>query len=151
MQYVCRLQPVWIIVFIVEFFIFSTPCIGAERLAVAVSVANIRTGPGTNYDVLWSAEKYFPFLVIETTGSWVKLRDFEGDEGWVNKSLIAKIPSVITKKPECSVRSGPGTGYPVLFTAGIGIPFRVVKKEGDWLYVEHADGETGWIHKGLTW
>jgi len=140
-----------IFAFFVISLIGTTAGIGAERLAVAVSVANIRTGPGTNYDVLWSAEKYFPFLVIETAGPWVRLRDFEGDEGWVHKSLVAKIPSVITKKPECSIRSGPGTGYPLLFTVGTGIPFRLIKKEGDWLYVEHADGEQGWIHKGLTW
>jgi len=29
----------------------------AERLAVSVSIANIRSGPGKNYDILWDRGK----------------------------------------------------------------------------------------------
>lgn len=37
----------------------------AERLTVKASIANMRSGPGTSYDVLWQVEKYHPFLVVE--------------------------------------------------------------------------------------
>jgi uncharacterized protein YgiM (DUF1202 family) len=37
----------------------------AERVVVKSSIANMRSGPGTNYEVLWQVEKYHPFLVKE--------------------------------------------------------------------------------------
>lgn len=30
------------------------------RLAVSANIANIRSGPGTKYDVLWQVEKFSP-------------------------------------------------------------------------------------------
>jgi len=122
----------------------------AERLAVAVSVANVRSGPGENYDILWEIEKYHPLNVIKKSGQWYHFRDFEGDEGWIYKPLVHNIPSIITKK-ECNIRSGPGTGFAIEFTVEKGIPFKVIKREGSWIYIEHADGDKGWIFNSMVW
>jgi SH3-like domain-containing protein len=123
----------------------------AERLAVSAPVANIRSGPGTRYEVMWKVQRYFPIIVIEKSGEWYHFKDFEGDTGWVHKSLVAKIPSVITQNDACNIRSGPGTSYPILFTVEKGIPFKVLKREGSWIHIEHSDGDQGWIHKSLVW
>jgi SH3-like domain-containing protein len=123
----------------------------AERLAVSVSRANIRSGPGKNYDILWAAEKYYPLNVFQKAGPWYHFRDFEGDEGWIHKALLGKFPSVITNKENCNIRSGPDTRSEVLFEVEKGIPFKVLKREGSWLYIQHADGDKGWIHESLVW
>jgi len=123
----------------------------AERLAVASSLANIRSGPGTKYDVLWQVAKYHPILVLKKSGNWYHFRDFEGDKGWLHKSLVSKIPSVITNKKKCNVRSGPGTKFKILFTIKDGVPFKILKRKGNWIHVQHADGDKGWIHKSLVW
>jgi len=123
----------------------------AERLAVAVSVANVRSGPGKNYDILWEIEKYHPLNVFKKSGQWYHFRDFEGDEGWIYKPLVRNIPSIITKKEKCNIRSGPGTGFAIVFTVEKGIPFKVIKRKGSWIYGQHADGDKGWIHKSLVW
>ena len=123
----------------------------AERLAVISPVANIRSGPGTQYDVLWQAEKYYPILVIEKSDPWYQFRDFEGDKGWVHQSLVGNIETVITKKDLCNIRSEPGTGGKILFTVEKGIPFKVLERKENWLHIEHADGDTGWIHDSLVW
>ena len=102
----------------------------AERLSVAGSVANIRSGPGTTHDILWRAGKFYPFNVLEKSGAWYRFRDFEGDEGWIHKSLVRKIPSVITKNEKCNIRSGPGTQYKTLITIGKGISFKIIKRKG---------------------
>ena len=85
---------------IASLIIFCSSVALAERLAVSVPVANIRSGPGTLYDVLWNAEKYYPIFVLKKSGPWYHFRDFEGDEGWVHKSLVRKIASIITIKPK---------------------------------------------------
>ena len=129
---------------------FATPA-SAERLTISVPVANIRSGPGTSHDVVWKVQKYFPIFVIEKSGEWYHFEDFEGDEGWVHQSLVSKIQTVITKNETANVRSGPGTNYEVLFTVEKGIPFKVLKRENNWIHIEHADGDKGWIHKSLVW
>ncbi len=135
---------------IVLLIIFSSAAL-AERLSVASSIANIRSGPGTKHDVLWQVAKYHPVLVLKKSGKWYHFRDFEGDKGWIHKSLVHKIPSVITNKENCNVRSGPGTKYKILFATEKGIPFKILKRKGNWIYVQHADGDKGWIHKSLIW
>lgn len=123
----------------------------AERLAVAVPEANVRAGAGESYEVMWKIDKYFPVEVLETKGEWCRFRDYENDEGWIHKSLLKKISSVITKKDRCNIRSGPGTDYRKVFTVDNGIPFRVIKNRGKWLKIRHSDGDEGWIHKSLVW
>ncbi len=144
-----RLKSVfWVLV---SFIILFTGAASAERLAVKASRANIRSGPGTSYDVLWEVEKYHPFLIINKKGKWYRFRDFEGDEGWIYKSLLGDIKTAITIKNKCRVRKGPGKKYDILFATEKGIPFKVLKQEGSWIHVEHADGDKGWIYKTLVW
>ncbi len=123
----------------------------AERLTVAVDVANIRSGPGTKYDILWKIGKYHPLNILEKSGSWYHFKDFEGDEGWIHRSLIQKIPAVITRINKCNIRSGPSTGFEILFEVEKGIPFKILKRKGNWIRIEHSDGDKGWIHKSLVW
>ena len=123
----------------------------AERLAVRGSIANIRAGAGTNYPVIWKVEKYHPMEIIKKNEDWYKFRDFENDEGWIHKSLLQKIPSVITTKDNCNVRSGPSTQEEILFIVDKGIPFKELERQESWVQVQHADGEKGWIHKSLVW
>ena len=123
----------------------------AERLAVAAGIANIRSGPGTKYEILWKVEKYYPLIVLKKEDRWCQFRDFEGDVGWVHASLLAKIPTVITKADKCNIRSGPGTKHEILFSVESGIPFKILKRERKWIQVQHADGDRGWIHQSLVW
>ena len=131
-------------------FFFMSSIAMAARVSVSVPVANIRSGPGGTYEVLWKVERHHPFEIIKTSGVWYRFRDFEGDEGWIHKSLVSKTPSIITKK-KCNVRLKPSTASDILFTVEKGIPFKIIKKKGVWINVKHADGDTGWIHKTLVW
>lgn len=130
---------------------FSSPAIAAERMAVTGSKANIRSGPGTNYQIIWQVEKYHPFKIVKKQGAWYRLLDYEGDYGWIHKSLVKKMHTVITKRDECNVRSGPGTNYRIAFTSEKGIPFKVLKRKGNWIKIQHVDGDLGWIYKTLVW
>jgi SH3-like domain-containing protein len=123
----------------------------AERLTIVATLANIRSGPATEYDILWKVEKYYPIFVLKKSDSWYQFRDFEDDKGWVHKSLVGKIPAVITKKDQCNIRSGPSTNEEILFVVEKGIPFKILDQKGNWLHIEHADGDQGWIHDSIVW
>lgn len=123
----------------------------AQRMAVSVEVANIRSGPGTDYGQLWQVELYTPIRVLDSQDGWYFFEDFEGTKGWVHKDLVAEIGTVITKKGLINIRTGPGTNHEVAFQAEKGVPFKVLEKKGDWIHIQHADGEKGWIYSGLVW
>ena len=123
----------------------------AERLTVITPTANIRSGPGTQYKILWKVEKYHPLFVIKKSGDWYRFRDFENDQGWIHKSLLGSVETVITTEDICNIRSGPGTEFEILFTVEKGIPFKVLERDGSWIHIQHADGDQGWIHNSLVW
>ena len=123
----------------------------AGRMSVSVPIANIRSGPGTNYEILWNVEKYYPLQIMKKKGAWYKFRDFEGDSGWIHSSLLKNVKSVLTKKRKSNVRSGPGTKYRIVFRVEKGVPFRVLAKKGNWNKIQHSDGDKGWIHESLVW
>ena len=129
----------------------SNTASSAERYAVSGGVANIRSGPGKNYKILYKAEKYYPLNVVEKLGNWYQFEDYEGDIGWIHKSLAGKIQTVITTQSKNNIRLGPGTNYRIMFISERGVPFRVLKRKGDWINIKHSEGHEGWIHKSLVW
>jgi len=122
-----------------------------ERLTVKVGNANIRSGPGTEHDLLWQVEQFHPFIIIQKEGDWYKVKDFENDIAWLHKKLLSKTEGVITKKEKCNIRSKPNTSSQILFTVEKGVPFRVLQRKKNWIKIEHADGDVGWIYKTLVW
>lgn len=134
-------------------FLSLLPAMAAaqERMTVTASIANMRSGPGTKHDVLWQVEQYHPVIIVEKKGNWYKIKDFEKDTAWIHKSLLGNVKSVITLKKKCNVRSQSSTKSSILFTVEKGVPFKVLTRKGDWMKIEHADGDVGWIHKSLVW
>lgn len=123
----------------------------AERMAVKASIANLRNGAGTKFKMLWQVEKYHPFLILEKKGNWYEVKDFEGDTAWIHDSLLDKTQTVITVKPKCNVRADATTKSDIVLKVERGVPFKVNDRKGNWIKIEHADGETGWIHQSLVW
>jgi len=122
-----------------------------ERLCVTAGIANVRSGPGTQYDVLWQVEQYHPFTIIQKKDDWYEIKDFENDVAWLHQSLLDKMDCVITIKEKCNIRSGPDTNSQVMFTVEKGVPFKVIERKENWIKVEHGDGDVGWIYKTLVW
>ena len=123
----------------------------AERVSVSVPLANIRSGPGTGYPVLWQVERYHPLRVIKTNGPWLYFSDYEGDKGWIHRDIVSDADAVIVTRESVNVRSGPGTDHEIVFTVARGVPFHVLERRGQWIHIRHADGEKGWIHRMLVW
>ncbi|MBW1712521.1 MAG: SH3 domain-containing protein [Deltaproteobacteria bacterium] len=123
----------------------------AEMLSVKVSKCNFREGPSVKNPVAFTAKRHYPVKVVKRKGGWLRVVDFEGDKAWVLGRLLGKIRAVVIKINKANIRQKPTTKSKVLFTAPKGAAFKVIKKEGNWLLVQHADGDRGWVHKSLTW
>ena len=122
-----------------------------ERLSVIAGIANMRSGPGAEENVLWQVEQYHPFIVIEKKGNWYKVKDYENDVAWLHNSLMGKVDSVITIKDKSNVRSKPDAKSSIMFTVDKGVPFKALERKGGWIKIQHADGDVGWVHNTLVW
>ena len=49
---------------------------------------NIRSGPGTDNDILFTVDKGVPFRVLETKEAWLHIVHQDGDKGWIRQSLV---------------------------------------------------------------
>jgi SH3-like domain-containing protein len=60
------------------------------------SETNLRKGPNSNYPIAWIfKQKGYPMEVIDEFENWRKIRDIDGNEGWVHENLISGIRSAI--------------------------------------------------------
>jgi SH3-like domain-containing protein len=134
------------------FLLLSLPGeVQAKMVAVDRDRINVRSGPGLNYSILWHVDRGYPLQVIDSQKDWYRVRDFEGDVGWVYKPLTAGTAHVVVKKPEINVRSGPGTNYRIVAKAREGVVFRTLARQKGWVKVRHQNGTTGWVARHLVW
>jgi len=128
----------------------------AEMVAIAGDDINMRSGPGTEHEVLWKLDSGFPVEVVTTKGEWLQVRDFEGANGWVHKKTTQKTAFAIVKAnkgtdQQINVRQEPDPKAAVVARAGYGVVFKVLERKDGWVRVEHGQGVTGWVDGRLLW
>ncbi len=68
---------------------------------------NMRIGPGKQFQVAWKyVKKGLPIEIIQEYENWRKVRDPEGDEGWILHSLLSGKRTVIINPGELKKASG---------------------------------------------
>jgi SH3-like domain-containing protein len=136
-------------------FFLGLSC-AAEALCVNVSTANVRSGPGTQYEVVWKVYRYMPFEKVgeSVPRGWYAVRDVEGDVDWLSRNLVRQdVRCAVVKKVRTNVRKGPGMRYRKTFwsPAAQYSSFKVLRSKGSWVKVRSEWGEVGWIHKNNLW
>ena len=52
--------------------------------------ANVRSGPGTNFAVSFTADPSGTLLGLSHLGDWIRVANDAGIEGWISRSLVAR-------------------------------------------------------------
>ena len=124
----------------------------AQRMvSIEGNTVNMRSAPGTRSHVLWELSRGYPLQVIKRQNQWLQVKDFEGDTGWVARSLTGRTPHHIVKRPVANVRSGPGTQYRIVGKAAYGEVVRTRETRGSWVHVAREGAASGWISRRLLW
>lgn len=125
--------------------------------------ANLRKGPGTEYDVITTKAKGTELeRTGETANSWVRVK-YDGNDAYIHSSLlnlkddtssssasdVEEKSGTVTVLEGANVRKGPGTDYDKLGLAYVGTQLTVTGKSGDWYEVEF-DGQKGYIAASLV-
>ncbi len=117
---------------------------------------NVRTGPGTRYPVEWVfVRKGVPVEIIAEYDLWRKIRDQEGDVGWIHRALLsAKRTSLVTARMANIYPEPGGAGslpsMPPSAIAEQGVILTLNACAGAWCEVETGDHH-GWILRGDIW
>jgi SH3-like domain-containing protein len=123
----------------------------AEFVSIKGNQVNVRQGPSTKADLAWELTHGYPMKVTQKRGNWLKVKDFEGELGWVYKPLTQKTAHHIVKKPIANMRSGPGVQFKKLGTFHQHDVLRTQEIKNGWVKGEASNGQVGWISQKLLW
>lgn len=123
--------------------------------SISKEKAFVRTGPGKKYPIKWVIEKAdIPVEIILEFDTWRKIRDIDGQEGWVFKSLLTgkRTAFIIGKSPVSLYNSQSinDKSSKVIASLEPSVLVKVEECEGDACYLD-AQGFKGWIAKKSIW
>ena len=68
-------------------------------LSLKNNEVNLRLGPSFEYPIKFIYKKKFlPIEVLDKSETWIKIKDFENNSGWIHISQVSKKKSAINKK-----------------------------------------------------
>lgn len=117
----------------------------------------MRIGPGKEYPVDWLYLKSgLPIEITQEYGNWMRVRDADGAEGWIYRSLLSgKRTAVLApwnrgKEQLISLRDTPKTGSKLVARVEPGATAKIVSCDGQWCFLEFGEAE-GWVRQSLLW
>jgi len=112
---------------------------------------NVRTGPGVRYPVKWVfVRKFMPVEVISEYGTWRKITDWEGAEGWVHRAMLSSRRHVITVDRISTLRQSPTEKSRAVAKLENGIVAEVAACDAEWCKLS-VGGYAGWLKRESLW
>lgn len=116
---------------------------------------NVRVGPGSDYPIAWIfVRSGWPVEVIEEVDNWRKIRDANGDEGWVFYSLLSGERTALVAPqsdgPPLALRAEPSPSARIVAYLDPGVLARVDSCRDDWCRLTDTRFD-GWIEEDRLW
>ncbi len=112
---------------------------------------NLRAGPGTQYPVEWVFQRrHLPVEIVVEYEQWRRIRDVDGSEGWVHKSLLSGRRSILVTGGVRTLYAAPDAASAPELKAEPGVVGWLIACDGGWCRVEIA-GAKGWLPRAHFW
>ncbi len=122
-------------------------------VSIRAEEVNMRTGPGVRYPVDWVYHrKSMPVEVVNEFGTWRKVRDVQGGQGWIHQSMLSSRRTVIVTGQTRTIRKRADVKSPPLARVEPGA-IGQLKQCPDglgWCEVK-IGGYTGWFRRVEFW
>ncbi len=119
------------------------------------NAVNLHVGPGTIYPVEWQyLRQGLPVEVIAEFDTWRQIRDWQGTEGWVHKSLLSGRRNVWVLHKTRPLRSHPDENSKIIAQLEPGVIGRALECQGNWCKIEIKSQQKiyrGWIKRRCVW
>ena len=124
---------------------------------ITAETLNVRSGPGSNFEVLYMVNKDDRVTITDTSNGWHKVKNNEDKEGWISSKYISISESSETVSRSSSyeqkevntnglnMRSGASTSYRVITTLNKATKVEVISESNGWSKIKY-DGRLGYVY-----
>lgn len=124
-------------------------------VSLKANKVNVRVGPSRSHPVRWVYQrKGLPIEVLAEFENWRRVRDMDGDVGWVYHTLLDGRRHALVKPSNGSETAnlfyGPGGTGETIAAAEPNVVLAIEACGSDWCLAQ-AGGYTGWIAKRDLW
>lgn len=116
---------------------------------------NVRRGPSNEHDVSWVfTRKELPVEIIAEFEHWRRVRDSDGEEGWIYQSLLAGRRTAMVapwrKNNKIAMHTEPSANSVKVALVSGGVVGRVQSCDGKWCYI-NVDNYEGFVEQAMLW
>ncbi len=114
-------------------------------VSLASGKVHMRAGPGVRYPITWVYKRVgTPFMVMAEHEYWRKVRDVDGTEGWMHRSLLSGKRMAVMRGGITELRREPEAGAAVVLRAEAGVIGKLVGCRKTWCQMDLQD-TSGWL------
>jgi len=120
-------------------------------LSLKKNEVNLRQGPSLKYPIkLIYKKKYLPVIILDKSGPFRKITDFENNTGWIHIALLTKKKSAINTKNNSILFKKPTIYSKPLARLETGRLVLINKCNLKWCKITSGNFN-GWIDKSSLW
>ena len=122
-----------------------------EFLTLKKNEVNLRQGPSFEYPIkLIYKKKYLPVIILDESGPWRNIKDFENNTGWIHVALLSKKKSALNIKNNSIIYKKPTMYSKPIVKLEVGRLVLIKKCKIKWCKIT-SGGYSGWIFKDSLW
>jgi len=115
------------------------------------SEGNVRRGPSLTHQIDWVFKhKHMPLEITAEFGHWRRVRDRDGQGGWMHYSLLSGVRTVIVERDMLTLFAKPDTKARENAHLEMGVIARLGPCGPKWCRIT-ANGQRGWAKKETLW
>lgn len=112
---------------------------------------HLRTGPGVRYPVDWIfVQRSMPIEIVAEFENWRKVRDWQGTEGWVHRSMLSGKRMAVVKGGIQPLRYEPDPNAALTARVMEKVLGRILECKGEWCRIEIGK-QRGWMRRTHFW
>ena len=120
-------------------------------LSLKKNEVNLRQGPSLEYPIkLIYKKKYLPVIILDKSGPFRKIKDFENNTGWIHIALLSKKKSAINTKNNSIIYKKPTIFSKPIAKLESGRLVLIKKCKIKWCKITSGNFN-GWINKSSLW
>lgn len=148
-------RAIFLSVFVLTEFTMPTALAAQTELPRFASLraerVNVRSGPGVRYPIAWVfVRRGLPIEVTAEFEFWRKVRDQDGSEGWVHRSLISSTRTALVFGAVRPLHDEPSSTSSAVLYAEPGVLGELLACQESWCELRIA-GRVGWMQRDHLW
>lgn len=126
-------------------------------VSLARANVTVRMGPDASYPIAWVVRGgRMPVEVVAESGNWLRIRDHEGEEGWVTRQDVSDQRLAMLapwrRNVRLALRTRPEDDAPLAAWIVPGVVVQILQCDGQWCRIQPPRQKLqGWVRQEQLW